>query len=62
LKHLELPLDDHYFIIEIDASKEGWGATKQKLNKYPPKLEEKICRYASRSYKLKKLLTLITKL
>jgi hypothetical protein len=25
LKPLELPLDDHYFIIETDASKEGWG-------------------------------------
>jgi hypothetical protein len=23
LKHLELPLDDHYFIIETDASKES---------------------------------------
>jgi hypothetical protein len=54
LKPLKLPLDDHYFIIETDASKEGWGAIlKQKLNKYSPKLEEKICRYASGSYKLK---------
>jgi hypothetical protein len=25
LKPLELPLDDHYFIIETDASKEGWA-------------------------------------
>jgi hypothetical protein len=54
LKPLELPLDDHYFIIETDASKEGWGAIlKQKSNKYLPKSEEKICRYASESYKLK---------
>jgi hypothetical protein len=31
LKPLKLPLDDHYFIIKIDASKEGWGAIlKQK--------------------------------
>jgi hypothetical protein len=35
LKPLELPLDDHYFIIEMDASKEGWSAIlKQKPNKY----------------------------
>jgi ribonuclease HI len=54
LKPLELPLDDRYFIIETDASKEGWGAIlKQKPNKYSPKSEEKICRYASGSYKLK---------
>jgi hypothetical protein len=51
---LELPLDDHYFIIETDASKEGWGAIlKQKSNKYSPKSEEKICRYALGSYKHK---------
>jgi ribonuclease HI len=54
LKPLELPLDNHYFIIEIEASKEGWGAIlKQKPNKYSPKSEEKIYRYASGSYKLK---------
>jgi ribonuclease HI len=54
LKPLELPLDDHYFIIEIDSSKEGWGAIlKQKPNKYSLKSEEKIYRYASGSYKLK---------
>jgi hypothetical protein len=54
LKPLELPLDDQYFIIETDASKEGCGAIlKQKPNKYSPKLEQKICRYTSRSYKLK---------
>lgn len=54
LKPLELPLDDNYFIIETDASKLGWGAIlKQKPNKYSPKTEEKICRYASGSYKLK---------
>jgi hypothetical protein len=54
LNPLELPLDDHYFIIETDASKEGWGAIlKQKPNKYSPKSEEKICRYASGRYKLK---------
>jgi hypothetical protein len=54
LKPLELPLDDHYFIIETNASKEVWGAIlKQKPNKYSPKLEEKICIYASGSYKLK---------
>jgi hypothetical protein len=42
LKPLELPLDDHYFIIETGASKEGWGAIlKQKPNKYLPKSEEK---------------------
>ena len=54
LKPLELPLEDHYFIIETDASKVGWGAIlKQKPNKYSAKAEEKICRYASGSYKLK---------
>jgi hypothetical protein len=54
LKSLELPLYDHYFIIETNASKEGWSAIlKQKPNKYSPKSEEKICRYASGSYKLK---------
>jgi hypothetical protein len=54
LKPLELPLDDHYFIIETDASKEGWGAIlKKKPNKYLLKSEEKFCRYASGSYKLK---------
>jgi hypothetical protein len=54
LKPLELPLDNHYFIIETDAFKEGWGAIlKQKPNKYSPKSEEKICIYASGSYKLK---------
>jgi hypothetical protein len=54
LKPLELPLDDHYFIIETDAFKEGWGAIlKQNPNKYSQKSEEKICRYASGSYKLK---------
>lgn len=54
LKPLELPLEDYYFIIETDASKVGWGAIlKQKPNKYSPKAEEKICRYASGSYKLK---------
>jgi ribonuclease HI len=54
LKPLELPLEDHYFIIETDASKVGWGAIlKQKPNKYSTKSEEKICRYASGSYKLK---------
>ena len=53
LKPLELPLDDYYFIIETDASKIGWGAIlKQKPNKYSPKTEEKICRYASGKYKL----------
>jgi hypothetical protein len=50
LKHLELTLDDYYFIIETDASKECWGAIlKQKPNKYSPKSEEKIYRYASGS-------------
>ena len=54
LKPLELPLDNNYFIIETDASKIGWGAIlKQKPNKYSSKTEEKICRYASGSYKLK---------
>jgi hypothetical protein len=54
LKPLELPLDDHYCIIETDASKEGWGAIlMQKSNKYSSKSEEQICRYASGSYKLK---------
>uniref|UniRef100_A0A453LC63 Reverse transcriptase domain-containing protein n=1 Tax=Aegilops tauschii subsp. strangulata TaxID=200361 RepID=A0A453LC63_AEGTS len=54
LKPLELPLEDNYFIIETDASKVGWGAIlKQKPNKYSPKADEKICRYASGSYKLK---------
>ncbi|KAM3193886.1 hypothetical protein ACQJBY_070498 [Aegilops geniculata] len=54
LKPLELPLEDNYFIIETDASKVGWGAIlKQKPNKYSPKADERICRYASGSYKLK---------
>jgi acetone carboxylase gamma subunit len=54
LKPLELHLDNHYFIIETDASKEGWAVIlKQKPNKYSPKSEEKFCRYASGSYKLK---------
>ncbi|KAG2621016.1 hypothetical protein PVAP13_3NG192263, partial [Panicum virgatum] len=54
LKPLELPQDDYYFIIETDASKIGWGAIlKQKPNKYSFKTEEKICRYASGTYKLK---------
>jgi len=54
LKPLELPLDGYYFIIEIDASEIGWGAIlKQKPNKYSPKTEERICRYASGKYKLK---------
>ncbi|KAK1573522.1 hypothetical protein QYE76_017367, partial [Lolium multiflorum] len=54
LKPLELPLDDNYLIIETDASQEGWGAIlKQKPNKFSAKTEEKICRYASGSYKLK---------
>jgi hypothetical protein len=54
LKSLELPLDNHYFVIETDASKEGCGAIlKQKPNKYSPKSEEKNCRYVSGSYKLK---------
>jgi hypothetical protein len=40
LNPLELPLDDHYFINETDASKEGWGAIlKKKPNKYSPKSE-----------------------
>jgi hypothetical protein len=53
-KPLVLPLDNHYFIFETDAYKYGWGAIlKQKPNKYSPKLEENICRYASGSYKLK---------
>jgi acetone carboxylase gamma subunit len=54
LKPLELLLDDHYFIIKTDATKEGCGAIlKQKTNKYSLKSKEKICRYASGSYKLK---------
>jgi ribonuclease HI len=54
LKPLELPLDNHYFIIETNFSKDGCGAIlNQKLNKYSPKLEEKIYRYALESYKLK---------
>jgi hypothetical protein len=54
LKPLKLHLDDYYFIIETDASKEDWGAIlNQKPNKYSPKSEEKIYRYASGSYKLK---------
>ena len=54
LKPLELPLDNNYFIIETDASISGWGAIlKQKPNKYSPKSEERICRYASGTYKLK---------
>jgi hypothetical protein len=54
LKPLELPLDNYYFNIETDASKEGWCAIlKQKPNKYSPKSEEKIFRYALGSYKLK---------
>ena len=54
LKPLELPLDDNYLIIETDASQEGWGAIlKQKPNKFSAKTEEKICIYASGSYKLK---------
>jgi ribonuclease HI len=54
LQPLELPLDNHYFIIETYASKDGWGAIlKQKPNKYSPKSEEKICRYALGSYELK---------
>jgi hypothetical protein len=32
LKPLELPLDNHYFITETDASKDGWGVIlKQNL-------------------------------
>jgi hypothetical protein len=39
-KPLELPLYNHYFIIEANASKDGSGAIlKQKPNKYSPKLE-----------------------
>ena len=54
LKLLELPLDNNYFIIKTDASISGWGAIlKQKPNKYSPKSEESICRYASGTYKLK---------
>uniref|UniRef100_A0A453GMQ0 Reverse transcriptase/retrotransposon-derived protein RNase H-like domain-containing protein n=1 Tax=Aegilops tauschii subsp. strangulata TaxID=200361 RepID=A0A453GMQ0_AEGTS len=53
LKPLELPLEDYYFIIETNASKVRWGLLKQKPNKYSPKGGEKICRYASGSYKLK---------
>ncbi|XBH63856.1 hypothetical protein VPH35_117740 [Triticum aestivum] len=54
LKPLELPLEDNYLIIETHASNVGWGAIlKQKPNKYSPKADEKICRYASGSYKLK---------
>ena len=54
LNPLELPLDNNYSIIETDASLLGWGAIlKQKPNKYSSKAEEKICRYASGSYKLK---------
>ena len=54
LKHLELPLDDYYFIIETDAFEIGWGAIlKQKPNKYSPRTEEKLCRYALGKYKLK---------
>jgi hypothetical protein len=61
LKPLELPLDNHYFVIETDASKEGWGAIlKQKPNKYSPKSEEKICRYASTRYKLKIVYNTVT--
>jgi hypothetical protein len=30
LKPLELPLNNHYLIIETDASKEGWGAILKK--------------------------------
>jgi hypothetical protein len=42
------------FIIETDASNDGWGVIlKQKPNKHSPKSEENICRYASMSYKLK---------
>jgi hypothetical protein len=54
LKHLELTLDDYYFVIETDASKECRSAIlKQKPNKYSPKSEGKICRYTSGNYKLK---------
>jgi hypothetical protein len=49
-----LLLDNSYFIIETDASISGWEAIlKQKLNKYSPKIEEKICKYASGTYKVK---------
>jgi hypothetical protein len=30
LKPLELPLDNHYFITETDASKDGWGVILKK--------------------------------
>ena len=54
LKPLELPLDNNNFIIETNASISGWGAIlKQKPNKYSPESEERICRYASGTYKLK---------
>nr|CAE02744.2 OSJNBa0006B20.7 [Oryza sativa Japonica Group]CAH67571.1 H0315A08.1 [Oryza sativa] len=54
LKPLELPLEESYFIIETDASQHGWGAIlKQRPTKFSAKSEEKICRYASGSYKLK---------
>ncbi|KAG2565514.1 hypothetical protein PVAP13_7NG026851 [Panicum virgatum] len=54
LKPLELPLEDNYFVIETDALELGWGSIlKQKTNKYSSKAEEKMCRYASGSYKLK---------
>ena len=54
LKPLELPLDNNNFIIETNASISGWGAIlKQKPNKYSAKSEERICRYASGTYKLK---------
>ena len=54
LKPLELPLEESYFIIETDASQQGWGAIlKQRPTKFSAKSEEKICRYASGSYKLK---------
>jgi acetone carboxylase gamma subunit len=42
LKPLELPLDDHYFIIETNAFKEGCGVIlKQKPNKYSLKFRRK---------------------
>lgn len=54
LKPLELPLDNKYSIIEINNSQLGWGAIlKQKPNKYSSKIDEKICRYTTGSYKLK---------
>jgi ribonuclease HI len=54
LKPLELPLEESYFIIETDASQLGWGAVlKQRPTKYSSKSEEKVCRYASGSYKLR---------